>query len=256
MKSRITRTMVFVAVAVAISSCSQVSSDQATGNTVSAASKAAAEGAHFSSVSAQGQTQMTTLQKLLTAFDAQAGWDAYSDITGISWFDSKQSSSPEPDSNGSGTLYQRSGKMRLAGFSETDLPNGKVGADFDYVRGNEGESGVTLTGTAQSVDEIAVTKFYPDTDYAAVLARQFDGAVRIEAITTDCPIAYASRTDEQNTEKNAFYRLSLPSGELLYAEGSVIEDAGKYSPGNTVYRFYRNKPVQRMEAMHCQEAKP
>ena len=253
MKSRITRTIVFIAVA--ISGCSQVSSDQATGNTVSATSKAAAEGAHFSSVSAQGQTQMTTLQKLLTAFDAQAGWDAYSDITGISWFDSKQSSSPEPDSNGSGTLYQRSGKMRLAGFSETDLPNGKAGADFDYVRGNEGESGVTLTGGAASVDEIAVTKFYANTDFAEVITRQFSGAVRLQPITVACPVAYGSTTGEENPEKNAFYHLSLPSGGDLYFEGSVVEDAGKYSPGTTVYRFYRDRPAKRMEAMHCQEVK-
>lgn len=193
---------------------------------------------------------MPVLSKLVQTLSNHSEWNRFSAVDGVQWFDAEPIADPD-DKN----VLSRSGKLLLLGFGETDLPNGKVGADFDYVRGNEGESGVTLTGTAQSVDEIAVTKFYPDTDYAAVLARQFDGAVRIEAITIDCPIAYASRTDEQNTEKSAFFRISPPSGDTLYAEGSVIEDAGKYSPGNTVYRFYRNKPVQRMEAMHCQEVK-
>ncbi len=193
---------------------------------------------------------MPVLSKLVQTLSNHSDWSSFSAVDGVQWFDAAPVADPDD-----GTVLSRSGKLLLLGFGETDLPNGKVGADFDYVRGNEGESGVTLTGTAQSVDEIAVTKFYPDTDYANVLARQFDGAVRIEAVTSDCPIAYASRTNEQNTEKNAFYSLSLPSGETFYAEGSVIEDGGKYSPGNTVYRFYRDKPVKRMEAMHCQEVK-
>lgn len=193
---------------------------------------------------------MPVLSKLVQRLSTRSDWNSFFAVDGMQWFGAAPVADPDD-----GVVLSRSSKLLLLGFGETDLPNGKVGADFDYVRGNEGESGVTLTGTAHSVDEIAVTKFYPDTDYTAVLARQFDGAVRIEAITADCPIAYASRTNEQNTEKNAFYRLSLPSGETLYAEGSVIEDGGKYSPGNTVYRFYRTKPVERMEAMHCQEVK-
>ena len=193
---------------------------------------------------------MPVLSKLVQTLSNHSDWSRFSAVDGVQWFDAEPIADPD-DKN----VLSRSGKLLLLGFGENDLPNGKVGADFDYVRGNEGESGVTLTGTAQSVDEIAVTKFYPDTDYANVLARQFDGAVRIEAVTSDCPIAYASRTNEQNTEKNAFYSLSLPSGETFYAEGSVIEDGGKYSPGNTVYRFYRDKPVERMEAMQCQEVK-
>ena len=193
---------------------------------------------------------MPVLSKLVQTLSNHSDWSRFSAVDGVQWFDAAPVADPDD-----GTVLSRSGKFLLLGFGETDLPNGKVGADFDYVRGNEGESGVTLTGTAQSVDEIAVTKFYPDTDYAAVLARQFDGAVRIKAITTDCPIAFATRTNEQNTEKSAFFRISLPSGDTLYAEGSVIEDAGKYSPGKTVYRFYRDKPVERMEAMQCQEVK-
>lgn len=197
-----------------------------------------------------GRQSTPVLAKLVQLLSTRAEWNSFSAVDGVQWFDAGPVADPDD-----GATLSRSGKLLLLGLGGTDLPNNKAGADFEYVRGNEGEAGVTLTGNAQSASEIALTKFYPDTDYAAVLARQFDGAVRIEAITTDCPVAYASRTGEQNAGKNVFYRLSLSSGATLYAEGSVVEDGGKYSPGSTVYRFYRDRPVERMDAMRCQAAR-
>lgn len=196
---------------------------------------------------------MTPLNAIVDILSTRPEWSSFSGAPGIQWFDTAPVAD-EGDGEGSSGSLSRSGKLLLQGFDETDLPNGRAGTDFDYVRGNEGESGITLSGDAQSVDEIAVTKFYPDTDYVSVLARQFPGAVRLQAITASCPVAYGSTMQEANAEKNAFYRLTLPSGGVLYVEGSVIEDGGKYSPGNTVYRFYRTKPVKRMEAMHCKNA--
>lgn len=196
-------------------------------------------------------TPMTPLARLVARYATAPSptWGTFeSAIEGVTWREPMATVNPDARAD---NAYSRSGTLVLEGFGENDLPNGKAGADADYERGNEGRSGVTLNGTAEEVTSIAVMKFYPDADYARVLARQFSTDTRIRAIAADCAVAEGSTTDEANTTRNAFYEIALPDGTTAYAEGSVDAEGGKYSPGSTTYFFYRSKPVERIGSMQC-----
>lgn len=194
---------------------------------------------------------MSPLVNLLSTFVAVTApsWDAFGTIPGVSWHDAEAAHNPDAKPE---NAYSRAGKLTLAGFGETDLPNGKTGPDADYVRGNEGESGVTLNGDSSQVTSIAVMKFYPDGDYRKVLDAQLEPEGKARQIATGCRLAEGTTTDEQNLARNEFFEITLPSGEVLFAEGTVDEEGGKYTPGSTTYFFYRSEPTDRIQSMQCE----
>jgi hypothetical protein len=198
--------------------------------------------------SVQGGDRMAVLNQLLLLFATEDGadWRSYEAVAGIEWSDLQPIETPEVIDPG--VRFSRSGKLTLAGFDETDLPDGNAGADAGVRRGNEGESGVTLCGDASRVNEVAVVKFYPSEDYEAVLRQQFDAGATIVPEADRC--AYDFGTTAENTQKNKFYRVQAGESTLVHAEVFVEEESG---PGSTTLVFYRAKPMQRIAAMQCHE---
>lgn len=233
-----------------ISACDGNSSTGAAAPLESPEKATAPAGTISTSAPTQGNSDMTALQNILAQYISAnpLAWNAFDNIHGVSWQDHSPVENPDTQPIYS---HSRSGRITLSGFAETDLPNGKAGPDADYEPGNEGESGITLNGTAEAVTSIAVMKFYPDRDYRAVLGKQFDQRTRIELIANRCRLAEGTNSDEPNMARNEFFKITLPSGAMVFAEGSVDEEGGKYSPGSTTYFFYRSKPDDRIESMQC-----
>ena len=197
---------------------------------------------------------MTVLNALLTLFASGRGarWQSYDGLEGVAWTDALPVETPEvrdPDAR-----FSRSGRLTLAGFDDVDLPDGKAGMDAGVRRGNEGESGVTLSGDADLVNEVAVMKFYPSEDYAAILQRQFAAHATLVPEAGHCALDFGSTG--VNTRKNTFYGLQIDGVTRLHVEAFVNEDAGPSGPGSTTFVFYRTMPVQRMAAMQCHRVQP
>jgi hypothetical protein len=199
--------------------------------------------------SVQGEKRMTVLNELLALFATESGvrWQSYDGIAGVAWQDARPVETPEVSDPGA--RYSRSGTLTLVGFGEIDLPDGKVGADAGVRRGNEGESGVTLSGDAERVNEIAVVKFYPSDDYEEILRQQFVAGTTLVPEAGRC--AFDFGTKAENTRKNSFYRIEVGAATLAHVEAFVEEDAGPSGPGSTYFVFYRTKPQQRITAMQC-----
>jgi hypothetical protein len=204
--------------------------------------------------SVQGEKRMTVLNELLALFATESGasWQSYDGIAGVVWRDTLPIETPEVVD--AGARFSRSGTLTLAGFGETDLPDGKVGADAGVRRGNEGESGVTLSGDADRVNEVAVVKFYPSDDYTDILQRQFAAGATLVPEADRC--AFDFGTSAENTGKNRFYRIETGAATLAHVEAFVEEDAGPSGPGSTTFVFYRTKPEQRIAAMQCHTVQP
>jgi hypothetical protein len=201
--------------------------------------------------SVQGENRMTVLHELLALFASERGaqWKSYDGIAGVAWRDTRPVETPEvADPN---ARFSRSGTLTLAGFGETDLPDGKVGADAGVRRGNEGESGVTISGDGDRVNEVAVVKFYPEEDYVDILRHQFVAGATLVPEADRCALDFG--TTAENTGKNAFYRLQTGGTTLAHIEAFIDEEAGPSGPGSTTFVFYRTKPQQRIAAMQCQE---
>lgn len=199
--------------------------------------------------SVQGENRMTVLSELLALFATGNGkrWQSYDGIAGVAWRDAQPIETPEvvdPDAR-----FSRSGTLMLAGFGETDLPDGKVGADAGVRRGNEGESGVTLSGSADQVNEIAIVKFYPSDNYEEILRNQFAAGATFALEADRCALDFG--TSAENTGKNSFYRIDMGAATLAHVEAFVDEDAGPSGPGATTFVFYRTRPEQRIAAMQC-----
>lgn len=188
----------------------------------------------------QGKTRMTALNGLLLVFAGDTGtsWNAYDGIAGVEWRDARPVEVPEVADPA--VRYSRAGRMLLAGFGETDLPDGEEGADAGVRRGNEGESGVTLSGDAERVNEIAVVKFYPSEDYEAVLRGQLPAAAKYALEAEACA--------GEDSQKNRFYRIDLDGDVFAYVEAFVDEEAG---PGSTTFVFTRNRPERRIAQTGC-----
>jgi hypothetical protein len=214
----------------------------------------AAARAHGDETSVQGEKRMTALNELVALFAAESGarWQSYDGIAGVVWRDAQPIETPEVADPGA--RFSRSGTLTLAGFGETDLPDGKVGADAGVRRGNEGESGVTLSGDADRVNEIAVVKFYPSDDYEDILQHQFAAGAALVPEADRC--AFVFGTKAENTGKNKFYRIEIGAATLAHVEAFVDEDAGPSGPGSTTFVFYRTKPEQRIAAMQCHTVQP
>jgi hypothetical protein len=204
--------------------------------------------------SVQGEHRMTVLNELLALFATEGGvrWQSYDGIAGVAWRDPQPIETQEvadPDAR-----FSRSGTLTLEGFGETDLPDGKVGADAGVRRGNEGESGVTLSGDANRVNEISVLKFYPSDDYENILRQQFAAGATLVPEADRCALDFGTKAE--NTGNNKFYRIEIGAATLAHVEAFVDEDAGPSGPGSTAFVFYRTKPEQRIAAMQCHPVQP
>jgi hypothetical protein len=198
----------------------------------------------------QGVARMTVLNQLLVRFASTDGvrWQSYDGLQGVEWTEAQPIETPEVSDPSA--RFSRSGKMTLAGFGETDLPDGRIGADADTRRGNEGESGVTLSGDADRVNAIVVMKFYPNEDYESVLSKQFAAATLVPEASR-CALDFGTKAE--NTGKNSFYRIEIDGAPLAHVEAYVDEESGPSGPGSTTFVFYRSKPGERIATMQCQE---
>lgn len=193
---------------------------------------------------AEGKNRMTAMNGVLLVFAGETGtdWQAYDDVAGVQWRDAQ--AVEMPDVSDPELRFSRSGRLTLAGFGETDLPDGETGADAGLRRGNEGESGLTLNGNAQRVNEVVVLKFYPSEDYDTILRNQLPAAAKI-VLEAVCP------ADDADSQKNRFYRIDLDGDTFAHVESYVDEESG---PGSTTFVFTRDKQERRIAELACREA--
>jgi hypothetical protein len=210
--------------------------------------------AHDAQGPVQGENRMTALNALLALFVSERGaqWPFYDSIAGVAWRDAQPVETPEVADPGA--RFSRSGTLTLVGFGDADLPDGKVGADAGVRRGNEGESGLTLSGDADRVNEVSVVKFYPSDDYESILQQQFAVGATLVPEADRCALNFGTKAG--NTGKNKFYRIDIGAATLVHVEAFVDEDAGPSGPGATFFVFYRTKPEQRIAAMQCHAVQP
>lgn len=197
----------------------------------------------------QGKSDMSSLESVLAVFSSKDGtrWDSYNSVPGVQWRD--PAPIENPDAAESGSSSYRSGNILLTGFGMVDVPDGKVGADAGVKKDNEGNSGITLNGDANSVQSITIMKFYPSENYQEILQQQLSGGA-LKLVADQCALDYG--TTVENTQKNMFYQIGLPAG-LVYAEAYVDEEGGQNSPGSTTFEFSKEKPAQRIASMRCRE---
>lgn len=189
----------------------------------------------------EARSDTSPLLDTLALFASEPGqhWDAYVAVPGVIWLEN----APVEYMDGK---YAQKGRLLLAGFGAAKLPNGKTGADYAMVEGNEGESGATLDGDSERVHAISVRKFYFSEDYQGILQRQIGTSNSIKRIADSC-------TPEEDAEvlgNNAFFEVSLSGGQTVYVE-AFLEAGGKYSPGYTVFDFQRDKPIARISQLGC-----
>jgi hypothetical protein len=194
---------------------------------------------------------MTPLNQLLLIFAGRTTpWSAFDQTPGLQWRDAKPQANPgavAPD-----LAYDRSGTLMLDGFNMVDVPDGEHGVEAGTKQDNEGHAGVTLSGSAEAVQSIAVFKFYPSNNYQDILQKQFDRSVSVRSMADACALDYG--TTAPNTQNNAFYKITFGSTSLpLYAEAFIDDGAESHGPGSTTFVFYRSRPTYRVAAMHCKE---
>ena len=198
-------------------------------------------GQKATSMNKQAPVEPTSLENLLILFESQEGehWESYRNAKGVSW----NSVSPSEYSKGK---FELSGQLILAGFGSAKLPNAKFGADYAVVDGNEGQSGVTLNGTQNVVEGLSVKKFYFSENYEEILHKQFRKGVVVRKIAERC----ALDEDAEIDSKNGVFEVRGLGGKINYVE-AWLENGGKYSPGYTVFDFYRNEPKKRIAELNC-----
>ncbi len=193
---------------------------------------------------ASPQGGKSALSSMLAIFISDEGrrWSSYSSVPDVVWFDK----SPREFVNGK---FDRSGRLLLVGFGMKKLPNGKAGADYAEINGNEGSSGVTLAGDATLVQTLSIKKFYFSEDYEGTLKRQLSQESSIVRIAHDC-------SDDEDAEvlgKRMFFTVTTSRGHMLYWE-AYLEGGGKYGPGYTVFDFTMDKPTSRIRELGCKES--
>lgn len=248
-----TRAIAALVLLLALAGCREAPAPAAPASTPTAAPPPAASpvpaAAATPAAASQGKTLMTELDDLLALYVTDAGmqWRAYDGLARVHWNDTAP---VENDAVADPALrYSRSGRVLLAGFGETALPDGNAGAEAGVRMGNEGEAGLTLNGDADRVNEVAVVKFYPSDDYAQVLAAQFPAAA-VAPVADQCTVdAYGG----ENVQHNAFYRIDLGGERAVFAEAYVDEDGAAAGPGSTTFVFTRDKPAARIASMRCRE---
>ncbi|WP_345304040.1 hypothetical protein [Lysobacter hankyongensis] len=181
------------------------------------------------------------LERLLVLFAARGGldWATCASVPGLDWRDVAPVEDVEPDDPQ--INLSRSGTLLLAGFGDTWLPDG----EGDVREGNEGESGVTLLGSASRVEAVAVVKCYPSEDIATILRRQCPSAM-VE------PLAPGAAGD-----RGLSFLIRLRGCVPLRADVFVDEEGGSSSPGSTTFLFHRSAPDDepggKIAEMRCRE---
>lgn len=186
---------------------------------------------------------MSVIQDVLRIFATGRGqaWDAYDIVPGLDW---RQSAPVEnPDIADPMARYSRSGTLLLAGLGPALLPGGP---DGDLREGNEGESGITLSGDVARVHEIAVLKFYPSDDVAGLLRRQFAPTHSVE------PWSHTAAPGGQHS-----YSIRMDGLPPLRVETFIDKEGGSSVPGSTTFVFYRidpgDEPGETIAEMRCRE---
>jgi len=237
--------MLAVALMVGCKPASAPSSAQ-TSSAAAPAAPAAAAAAHAE----QGKQEMSPLQGLLDvlAADGGAAWSAFERVAGVQWRD--PAPQDNPDSTSPEDARYRAGTLRLSGFGEVEVPDGKLGAEAGTRRANEGEVGATLNGDGERVHSLVLLKFYASENYQDVLQRQFGAGVSVRPIAGQCELDFG--TTAENTQANQFFELRLTDTKIVYAE-AYVDDGGNQGPGTTTYQFTLTKPAQKIASMRCKE---
>jgi hypothetical protein len=190
------------------------------------------------------EVSVPALEELLRTYASTPGrpWHVFQDAAGLLWRD------PLPRENteiyDARYRFSRSGSLLLSGFDAILLPDSSM---LDEVRdGNEGESGLTLSGDAEHVHELSVVKFYPSHDHAAVLERQFASATSINRYD----VSASAGRDHQS---HAVYRIHMNGFAPIYAEVWLDEEGSSHGPGSTTFVFNTSSPEQRIADMRCRE---
>lgn len=169
-------------------------------------------------------------------------WDAYDAVPDLDW---RQAAPVEnPDVVDPLARYSRSGTLLLGGLGPALLPVGGPGGDLRD--GNEGESGITLSGDASRVHEVALVKFYPTDDVLGLLRRQFDHAQWVQ------PWSHVSAPGAQSS-----YSIRMDGLPPVHVETFIDEEGGSSGPGSTTFVFYRiqpdDEPGATIAEMRCRE---
>ena len=190
------------------------------------------------------QSGRSALSSMLEIFVSNEGrrWSSYSSVPDVVWFDK----SPREFANGK---FGRNGRLLLDGFGMKKLPNGKAGADYAEINGNEGSSGVSLAGDATLVQTLSIKKFCFSEDYEGILKRQLSQESSMVRIAHDC-------SDDEDAEipgNRMFFAVTTSRGHMLYWE-AYLEGGVKYGPGYTVFDFTIDKPTSRIREFACKES--
>ncbi|MCC8492664.1 hypothetical protein ABQW67_03815 [Xanthomonas hortorum] len=210
-------------------------------------------GSKFGSKSknSEGAERMTSLYQVVSLLVAKNGtpWTSFNAIPGVHWRD--VSPKANIDSTDPQNAQYRSGILLLDGFAAVDVPDGGQGADEGTKQANEGESGITLNGDAQSVQSIAVKKFYASPEYAEVLKRQLPMAAVVRLIAATCAGDEDGGPDPVQTK---FYAIDFEAGQA-FVEAYLDDGTETRGPGSTTFVFTKAKPQKRIQALQCKEVK-
>lgn len=198
----------------------------------------------------EGTERMTSLYQVVSLLVAKNGtpWASFDAVPGVQWRDT--SPKANSDSIAPESAQYRSGTLLLDGFAAVDVPDGGQGAEEGAKRANEGESGITLNGDGQSVQSVAVKKFYASPEYAEVLKRQLPMAATVRLIADACAGDEDGGPDPLQTK---FYAVGLDAGEV-FVEAYLDDGAETRGPGSTTFVFTKAKPQKRIQALQCKES--
>lgn len=198
----------------------------------------------------EGTERMTSLYRVVSLFVAKNGtsWASFDAVPGVQWRDT--SPKANSDSTDPENAQYRSGTLLLDGFASVDLPDGGQGAEEGAKQANEGESGITLNGDAQSVQSIAVKKFYASPEYAEVLKRQLPMAAAVRLIADACT---GDGDGGPYPLQTKFYAIGLDAGEA-FVEAYLDDGTETRGPGSTTFVFTKTKPQKRIQALQCKES--
>ncbi|MEN9154055.1 hypothetical protein P2C08_21415 [Xanthomonas perforans] len=199
--------------------------------------------------SSEGAERMTSLYQVVSLLVARNGtpWAIFDSVPGVQWRDTSPKSNS--DSTDPESAQYRSGTLLLDGFGAVDVPDGGQGAEVAPNQANEGESGITLNGDAQSVQSIAVKKFYASPEYSEVLKRQLPAATSVRLIADKCGGDDDGGPDSLQTK---FYAIGLNAGEA-FVEAYLDDGTETRGPGSTTFVFTKTKPQKRIQALQCKE---
>lgn len=198
----------------------------ATKSELSPAERAGEQGFGSWSGAAPVQGGDPPLLRLLEMLAGAAGrdWHAYETLAQVGWRDAGPVENP--DVGDPQARFSRFGSLLLIGFGLAELPDAGSGLEAGVRIGNEGESGLTLSGSAEAVEEVEVVKFYACDDPAAVLRQQLIGRAGEGQVLIRC-------------DSGCHFQVRLPGGGIVLAQAWVEEEGEMFGPGSTTFVFRR-----------------